>query len=103
MARNQLKSLFGQLPKPKNDFEIVVPEAASKTESRPKISEDAEDVSNRQQRLKKEKEDKEWRLRSSALQRDLPRPLVIVKTQALDDIEQLILDETQKLMCRDAQ
>ncbi|XP_028414802.1 cell division cycle 5-related protein-like [Dendronephthya gigantea] len=75
--RSRLKESLSNLPVPSNDFEIVVPEAAPEEQEKSMdegFVEDASDVDARAYALKVLEEEKERKLWSQAVQRDLPRP-----------------------------
>ncbi|CAB4038933.1 cell division cycle 5 [Paramuricea clavata] len=75
--RSRLKESLASLPTPSNDFEIVVPESGPDEEEKTKdgsFVEDASDVDARALALRTLEEEKERRLWSQAVQRDMPRP-----------------------------
>nr|CAG4645390.1 EOG090X02CC [Lynceus sp. MCZ IZ 141354] len=77
--RDQLKRGLSSLPTPKNDYEIVVPEdemevGVSMEEPEAAHVEDQADIDSRTEQQKKAQREAEFRLRSQAIQRDLPRP-----------------------------
>ena len=102
IMRAQLKNLFSELPKPKNDFEIVLPTIESSKESKGNILNDAEDLDANQKRLLREEQDEEFRSRSSAVKMELPRPLVFKEMKSKDPIESLIFQEIHGMMSHDA-
>ncbi|XP_046848614.1 cell division cycle 5-related protein-like [Xenia sp. Carnegie-2017] len=73
----KLKESLAGLPKPSNDFEIVVPESGpeemEKSQSE-NFVEDAADIDARKKALKEMEDEKERRLWSQAVQREMPRP-----------------------------
>nr|CAI5843967.1 unnamed protein product [Callosobruchus analis] len=76
-TRDQLRRGLGQLPQPKNDYEIVVPEQEVGTLEDAALEYNVEDQSVIDQRLleeQKAKEARELAKRSKVIQRDLPRP-----------------------------
>ncbi|KAJ1555561.1 CDC5 cell division cycle 5-like protein [Cladochytrium tenue] len=80
VIREQLSSLFKTLPQPKNDFEIVVnetPEPSDEVSKTAPIEEDMADVEARNEAKRRLEEETKVLLRSSAVRRDLPRPLDI--------------------------
>lgn len=74
--KEQLRIGLGNLPNPKNDYEIVVPEQEEEKidEQHSKLVEDQADIDARLSLEKKEREAKELALRSQVIQRYLPRP-----------------------------
>eukprot|EP01135_Chromosphaera_perkinsii_P003205 Nk52_evm12s238 gene=Nk52_evmTU12s238 len=80
-SKKGILSGLASLPKPKNDFDIVLPElppeepsvAAKPTD----FVEDAADVNKNYERLLKEEQELKRRMQSKAVQRDLPRPLSV--------------------------
>jgi pre-mRNA-splicing factor CDC5/CEF1 len=102
IMRSQLKSLFSELPKPKNDFEVVIPDQPSKKAKGVGIVDDSETVMAREEAARLEEEAREFRKRSSAVQRDLPRPSVISIKKTNDAVQNLILEETERMMSFDA-
>ncbi|EGF77607.1 hypothetical protein BATDEDRAFT_35936 [Batrachochytrium dendrobatidis JAM81] len=86
MLRKQLSEHFASLPKPKNDFEIVVSDSDSDDvdfntadASGMDMEEDTEDVLNRAMEQRKQDADIKRQLRSMVVQRDLPRPVVSLR------------------------
>lgn len=77
---NQLKSGLSRLPAPKNDYEIVLPEEQESGREKEQIDvemdvvEDQTDVERREEELLKARLEHEMRLKSQAVQRNLPRP-----------------------------
>lgn len=102
MIRSQLKSLFSELPKPRNDFEVVIPDQPSKRAKDFGVVDDAETVMAREEAARLEEEAKEFRKRSLAVQRDLPRPFVISVKKTKDIVQNLILEEAEIMMSFDA-
>lgn len=86
-AKRALKAGFMSLPKPENNFELLVPdeEDAQDEEARALAEEDAGDRDARLRRLREEEERKALARRSQAVQRGLPRPANV-------DIERLLQD-----------
>jgi pre-mRNA-splicing factor CDC5/CEF1 len=103
-VRTQLKSLFASLPKPKNDFEIVIPQVSSKDETSKTDQEvqDAEELDAVQRQRDQERKDTEFRKRSSAVKRDLPRPTKAPQLTPKDEVESLILHEMELMILHDA-
>ena len=88
-AKRALKAGFMSLPKPENNFELLVPdeEEAQDEEARALVEEDAGDRDARLKRLREEEESKALARRSQAVQRGLPRPANV-------DVERLLRDLT---------
>ncbi|KAJ3077202.1 CDC5 cell division cycle 5-like protein [Podochytrium sp. JEL0797] len=87
VMKQQLSSLFKSLPKPTNDFKVVVPKGKKEDDEATEVEEDegekrvgkVEDMEDVQARVMKnasELEKTRMLLRSTAVQRGLPRPLV---------------------------
>jgi pre-mRNA-splicing factor CDC5/CEF1 len=75
----QLVEGLRSLPAPRNDFEIVVPEQQHLEHMEDDgegagYVEDAADIEERNAKLRKVEEEKEWRRQSQPVQRSLPRP-----------------------------
>ncbi|CAG8457372.1 1422_t:CDS:10, partial [Gigaspora rosea] len=110
----QLRAGLLNLPAPKNDFEIVLPDVEGKEELKDDIEGIEEDASDRDKKLKALQEEEEMarlRRRSQAVQRDLPRPVNVNSTleTSLEDvldsdseIQRLVDIEMIKLLRRDA-
>ncbi|KAL3148491.1 hypothetical protein ABBQ38_013933 [Trebouxia sp. C0009 RCD-2024] len=73
---SELRSGLAGLPKPQNEYEIRVPEAAEEADedTAEPMEEDAADVAARRKAAQKAREEAELRKRSQVLQRGLPRP-----------------------------
>ncbi|KAL4073836.1 pre-mRNA splicing factor component-domain-containing protein [Scleroderma yunnanense] len=83
-AKRALKAGFMNLPKPENNFELLVPEdEEEETEQAPTIEEDAAERDVRLKRMREEEERKALARRSQVVQRGLPRPARV-------DVEQLM-------------
>ncbi|ORY24724.1 hypothetical protein LY90DRAFT_462038 [Neocallimastix californiae] len=111
LIRKQLNEQFSHLPKPKNDFELVVPSKEedaelAKEDTTEVMEEDAEDVRAREKKLREEAEAKRKRLQSHSVQEDLPRPHVLefdqILNEATNDIEREIALEMIAMMAHDA-
>lgn len=77
-AKHGLLAGLGSLPKPKNDFELVVDNAEdAESVAAPDVEEDAAERDARLARLAEEERAREFARRSQAVQRDLPRPLEV--------------------------
>lgn len=110
-ARHNLISALHALPKPKNDFELVVDqEAIPDPAPKPAPEEDAAERDARLQALAEEERQAAFARRSQAVQRDLPRPLDVDASLAAqlaaldtDPVQELIYTEMVALMEHDAQ
>jgi pre-mRNA-splicing factor CDC5/CEF1 len=113
--RNMLKQGLSSLPKPKNDYEIVVPEneEGEMDTSGPSQAfvEDQADLDERKEAELAKQREMELRKRSHAVQRDLPRPMEINSTvmrpkdaqlDSLQKAEELIKREMQTMLHYDA-
>ncbi|KAH7722287.1 hypothetical protein AAVH_10144 [Aphelenchoides avenae] len=75
LDRDALRKQLGSLPKPKNDFEIVLPEEESVEEEPTEEWEvDAAELDERRQQLLAKKREAEMKKRSQPMQRALPIP-----------------------------
>ena len=116
-ATSALKAAFMNLPKPENNFDLVVPEdeAESTEEAVTEREEDAAERDARLRRMREEEERKALARRSKAVQQGLPRPAVVDVDKLLqslslasdDDaslapVRQLIDEEMVKLLQHDA-
>jgi pre-mRNA-splicing factor CDC5/CEF1 len=124
--KSQLSSLFKSLPKPKNDFEIVLPDVSKPEEEGQEDSrnvygeraagteEDMEDVYAREKARLRAEEENRMALRSTSVKRDLPRPLTIfpgtfalegeeVSSISSQDPEALIRAELRNMFLHDMQ
>ncbi|OLL26707.1 Pre-mRNA-splicing factor cef1 [Neolecta irregularis DAH-3] len=111
LLKEQLQAGFANLPKPKNDFELVLPEEVG-AEVLPKvvetITEDASQRDQREQALRENEERKERARQSEVFQRGLPRPsdvnVQLFKTTAseMNGAEKLVYEEMIKLITHDA-
>jgi len=80
-----LRSGLSSLPKPKNDYEIVIPEGEGDEDGDAdgiddEFVEDQEDVEAKKAELERQRREREMRLRSQSLQRQLPRPATMNET-----------------------
>ncbi|KZT66724.1 hypothetical protein DAEQUDRAFT_695271 [Daedalea quercina L-15889] len=92
-AKRALKAGFMNLPKPENNFELLMPdeeETQEEMEARALAEEDAGDRDARLRRLREEEERKALARRSQAVQRGLPRPANVDVERLLHDLS---LDE----------
>lgn len=79
-AQRTLKASFRNLPKPENNFELIVPENDIELEGAEGSNIREEDATERDARLEQLKQQEEQRLlarRSLVVQRDLPRPAIV--------------------------
>jgi pre-mRNA-splicing factor CDC5/CEF1 len=111
LIRKQLNEQFSHLPKPKNDFELVVPSKEedaelAKEDTTEAMEEDAEDVRVREKKLREEAEARRKKLQSHPVQENLPRPHVLefdqILNEATNDIEREIALEMIAMMAYDA-
>jgi pre-mRNA-splicing factor CDC5/CEF1 len=111
LIRKQLNEQFSHLPKPKNDFELVVPSKEedaelAKEDTTEAMEEDAEDVRVREKKLREEAEARRKKLQSHSVQENLPRPHVLefdqILNEATNDIEREIALEMIAMMAYDA-
>ena len=87
-AKRALKAGFMSLPKPENNFELLVPEDEDEEQSTGPMTE--EDAAERDARLKRMREEEERRIlarRSKPVQLGLPRPARVDVTQLMQDLE----------------
>jgi len=111
LIRKQLNEQFSKLPKPKNDFELIVPSKEedaelAKEDQEDAMEEDAEDVRARERKQREEAEAIRKKLQSHPVQEDLPRPHRLefdeILSQATNDIEREIALEMIAMMAFDA-
>ncbi|CAG8655144.1 9260_t:CDS:2, partial [Paraglomus occultum] len=113
-AIKQLKAGLLSLPKPKNDFEIILPEVEETTEDADDMQGVEEDASDRDRKLRElQAAEERARLarRSLAVQRNLPRPATVNsralwetstdESAGMNDIELMICEEMSKLLSND--
>ncbi|KAH8102823.1 pre-mRNA splicing factor component-domain-containing protein [Cristinia sonorae] len=117
-TKRALQAGFSALPKPENNFEILVPEGETEEDAEEKILsvEDAAERDARLQRLREEAERRELARRSQAVQHGLPRPAnvdldvllgklnlaVAEKSPEEGGASRLIHDELAQLLLHDA-
>jgi len=118
-VKQQLRQGFMALPKPKNDYELVLPEEeqeriAELVDEAGSLIEDAADRQAKMQALKAAEEQKALARRSQAIQRGLPRPVDLDEqrlrksldhgstSKLEDDLERQIMDEMIQLLLHDA-
>lgn len=77
--KSELMSGLADLPAPKNEYQIEVPDAveAEEEEEEEPMEEDAIDLAARRQKAAEEAAALEFRKKSKALQRELPRPISV--------------------------
>ncbi|KAH7888895.1 pre-mRNA splicing factor component-domain-containing protein [Phlebopus sp. FC_14] len=87
-AKRAVKAGFMSLPKPENNFELLVPEEEEEEESGqgPIIEEDAAERDARLKRMQEEEERRALARRSQAVQRGLPRPARVDVAQLMRDL-----------------
>ncbi|KAH9857743.1 pre-mRNA splicing factor component-domain-containing protein [Lenzites betulinus] len=87
-AKRALKAGFMSLPKPENNFELLVPEDEEDEESAgaPISEEDAAERDARRKRLQQEEERKALARRSIVVQRGLPRPANVDVARLMADL-----------------
>ncbi|KAJ1723698.1 Pre-mRNA-splicing factor cef1 [Coemansia erecta] len=111
--REQLVRKLASLPKPKNEFEIVVPEETPTLDTAAAVDagtsatiEDQADVERRMEQLRVQEMEDELRRRSQCVQRGLPRPTRLGSSAiaAADDehVAALIGDEMRRMILHDA-
>lgn len=107
----QLRSQFSNLPAPKNDFELELPEDEGEDEGVDLSNDAMEDSAERDARIERVREAQEatrLQQRSLVLQRGLPRPLYVDDTllppsgRTASTPEQLIAEELARLILSDA-
>ncbi|KAG9121580.1 Pre-mRNA-splicing factor cef1 [Ceratobasidium sp. 392] len=84
-AQRSLKLGFASLPKPSNDFEVVLPEDEEEIEEdeRTMTVEDMAERNARMRKLQEEEERKALERRTNVVKRDLPRPVHVNRDQLL--------------------
>jgi pre-mRNA-splicing factor CDC5/CEF1 len=110
IAKQRLKMGLASLPKPKNDFELVLPDEEEEEEEEVELSkEDAEERDRRIKAAEEAERIEQLNRRSQVLQRNLPRPKrvdpdVLYKEvkNTTDPIQKLISEEMAKLIVYDA-
>jgi pre-mRNA-splicing factor CDC5/CEF1 len=107
-SSQSLSNLFRKLPKPRNDFEIILPEVEQETVTSKAIAQDTEDYLLEQEKLQKAEQLKLAKRRSQVVQRNLPRPILtsqeiekIYSEKHKDNIDSLVMKEKAKLLHRD--
>jgi len=102
----QLSSLFSSLPKPKNTYDLVLPEEMDEDEeamSAPgsTILEDQADVEARQRQAVEKERQRLFQQCSSVLQRDLPRASRLPLVSSEDPVEQMVQQELRTILLHD--
>ncbi|GAB4822419.1 hypothetical protein N2152v2_009465 [Parachlorella kessleri] len=77
LMRNELRAGLSQLPAPKNEYQIVVPELPEDEVPADFFEEDAADIERRRKAEAEAQRQAELRKRSQVLQRGLPRPATL--------------------------
>ncbi len=89
-AKRALQAGFKNLPKPENNFELLVPDDedgdGDVDGGAPMSEEDAAERDARLQRIREENERKALARRSQAVQRNLPRPANVDVAQLMNDL-----------------
>ncbi|KAG6378320.1 pre-mRNA splicing factor component-domain-containing protein [Boletus reticuloceps] len=86
-AKRTLKTGFMNLPKPENNFELLVPEDEEEEQtSDPMFEEDAAERDGRLERMREEEEQRILARRSKPVQLGLPRPACVDVVQLLHDL-----------------
>jgi pre-mRNA-splicing factor CDC5/CEF1 len=105
-SKQALKAGFMSLPKPENNFELLVPEDEEEEEEVNRFILSEEDAAERDAKLKKRQEEEQRKAlarRSQAVQLGLPRPANVDLERLLQDLgvgedEASALDEGQRLV-----
>ena len=99
----QVKSLFSNLPKPKNTYALVLPDLPDEPSADEQfgVVEDQRDVENRIRKQKELEQERLFRQRSTVLQRELPRANLPVKLSAGSAPGDLIQNEMRKILIHD--
>ena len=102
-AAKQLDALFSSLPKPKNKYDLVLPEEPEEDEEAATgILEDQADIEERKKQAAEVERQRLFRQRSSALQRNLPRVTILPKPPvAQESPESLIQAEFRAIVLHD--
>ena len=97
-AKRALQAGFSALPKPENNFELLVPEDEVEDDAlnHNVSAEDAAERDARLQRLREEAEQRELARRSQAVQRGLPRPANVILGELLHKLKLVEPDDAQK-------
>ncbi|KAJ3377768.1 CDC5 cell division cycle 5-like protein [Entophlyctis sp. JEL0112] len=110
-SRESVSNLFKKLPKPQNDFKIVIPKAKQSMENghdnelvAAVQTEDMEDVVARSTKNLIEEEKARSLLRSTAVQKGLPRPIIYIPEafeSSSDEATELVMREMERLLVHD--
>jgi pre-mRNA-splicing factor CDC5/CEF1 len=114
-VKQKLRDGFMNLPRPLNDFEVVLPEEEGGEEQREDIVEDQADIEEEEAKQTQKREEERKKLQTEAVSRGLPRPMHF-NSQILDDAlminahsnkyldkaDELIRKEMLRLMQNDA-
>jgi pre-mRNA-splicing factor CDC5/CEF1 len=98
-AKRALQMGFSSLPKPRNDFEIMVPEDEEIEEDEGRFLSE-EDAAERDARIRRRNEEQERKMlarRSTAVQKNLPRPANIDVGHLLKELQKLTPDDDPEL------
>ena len=98
VAKHNLIAALHALPRPKNDFELVVDadEAQPDAPAKRAVEEDAAERDARLAREAEEERQREFARRSQAVQRDLPRPLEVDAAALTAELASLEPDAVQR-------
>lgn len=99
-TKRALKAGFMSLPKPENNFELLVPEDEDEDGAEAKVisEEDAAERDARIKRMREEEERKALARRTQPVQRELPRPPVVEVEQLLEHLNISAEDEASRLV-----
>ncbi|KAG2177170.1 hypothetical protein INT43_007827 [Umbelopsis isabellina] len=106
--RNSLKSSLAGLPRPKNEYEIRLPEMDEDDKqitNKPEITPDMAEVDKQEIELQEQQEQDRLRRRSQAIQKSLPRPVTIKIADLPKNAtipQQLIHEELVRLLEHDS-
>jgi len=111
LAINNLRRGFASLPKPKNDFELVLPDDIDEEDDEGEEM-DIEDAEERDRKIRLAQEEERLAAlnrRSQVLKRDLPRPtsvqlqsLIQLAMETEDPVQRSIAEEMAKLIVHEA-
>jgi pre-mRNA-splicing factor CDC5/CEF1 len=79
-VKQQLRHNLSRLPKPKNDYEIVLPDSADQTNEGDQMDtlnvndEDQADIDQRKREYRRRKQEEHFKRQTQVVQRNLPRP-----------------------------
>ena len=97
-VKHQLAEMFSQLPKPKNDFEVIIPDVPNQDDQKSvlkngSVEDDAADVEARLLKEQRERTEKLLRLRSEVVKRGLPIPPSIDEERIMDSQMEGVLED----------